>query len=218
MQEEKKPVEQKKNIKTAKAATKKRQKGQPSPKKKKKRISAGVLVSIVFVIAIAGVFAMVYFDIGGTKQSVIEMFSLDIPPDEQIVSAHQMVEEALTKQEELELQIETLDQQLDDWEDREDELIDKQEDLADKEQELAELEETISGDDSETEGEDDVLTATVKIFEEMDTAKAAEAIVGMETIQERVTLLINMTSDKAALILDQMDSELATKILSEMIN
>ncbi|MDD5018489.1 MAG: hypothetical protein PHO15_10350, partial [Eubacteriales bacterium] len=68
------------------------------------------------------------------------------------------------------------------------------------------------------QNEQEVVAATVLIFEQMDTANAAEAISGLETVDEMVALLVNMSSDTAAAILDEMDSELATEILSEMIN
>ncbi len=219
MQEENKKTEKKKKILTAKSASEKRPKEKPSKmKKKKKRISSGVLASIVFIIVIAGVFAMVYFNIGESKQAVIELFALDIAPDVRIVSANEMLEEALTKQEELELEIEALESQIDVWEEKDDELEDIKKDLAKKEKELSELEVSLTGTGEDGEVKDSNLMATVEIFEEMDTVKAAEAIGGMKTVQEKVLVLVNMQSDNAASILDQMDKETATAILSEMIN
>ena len=51
----------------------------------------------------------------------------------------------------------------------------------------------------------------------MDEKSAAKAIAGMDSVNDMVKILASMPSEKAALVMEKMDSDLASEILSQML-
>ena len=179
-------------------------------KKTKKSTPIGTVISIILVIAIVAVLAMVYFDIAGLKQKAVSLLKIDVPTDAQLATANEQLLEAETK--------------LGEIEQREIELEQKSDELASFEQELLSTEQQLNGQIAQQENakkleqeREEALAVSAGIFELMDVRSAANAISKLETVEEMASLLMNMTSEKAAQILDMMDSKLASEILSEMI-
>lgn len=180
-------------------------------KKTQKSMSMGAVFSIIFIVAVIGFFIMVYFDIGGMKQTVVTLLELDVPTDEQIATADE--------------QLALADQEWTAIEQKQRELDKKLGELGDLEQELLAKEQTLNNkmeeQDSEQQqalAEQEVLTSAAQIFEQMTSENAADAISGLETVEEMARLLMHMTSEKAAEIMEEMDSDLTSEITSKMIN
>lgn len=185
------------------------------PKKKKKKISGGAVFSIILIIGIVGVLAMVYLNIGGLKETVGSMLGFDLPTAEQLAVADEATAAAQEKQdmaEEQEQQLSSLTREL---AKKEQELTAKEQALSERETALEGKEELIDQGEKTAEQEKTDLEATVLIFEQMEAAKAAEAISGMDTEADMARVLINMTSERAAAIVNEMDPALVTKIFQQ---
>jgi Mg/Co/Ni transporter MgtE len=61
------------------------------------------------------------------------------------------------------------------------------------------------------------LAAAAEIFAQMDKESAAEAIANMTEVTDMVKILTHMPSEQAAVSMEEMDSDVVTEILSEMM-
>lgn len=187
---------------------------QAKAQKKKKKISAGALISIVLIIAIAGVFAAVYFDIGGAKQIAASLLKLEATASADGTGGTDNTAE----QSQLDKREETLKQKEQELSKKEDELKTKEDELNTKDQDLTQRETTVKDAEKKVgEEQDKYYTSVSQIYEKMDVKKAAKAISGLTSPQEMAKVLLYMTKDQAGKVLDQINSALATQILSEMM-
>jgi len=180
---------------------------------KKKKISAGALISIVLVVLIAGACAAVYFDIGGAKQIVASLLELDTPAAAAEGGADLSAEQAkLDKREKtLDKKEEELHQKELDLKKLEEDLNAKEQDLNKRESEVKDVEEKVG------EQQKQYYTSVAQIYEKMDVKKAAKAISGLTSPQEMAQVLLYMSSERAGKVLDEINSAVATEILSEMM-
>ena len=176
----------------------------------KKNMPMGTVVCIVVIIAVIGFFVMVYFNIGGLKNTAAELLALDVPAAADAALAEQQIQQAQDERAAIEQKERELNK-------KEDALADLDEELAAKEEAINAAIEQHASEEAQAKAEQEELLAAALIFEQMDAGNAAEAISGLETAQEMAQLLMNMASEKAAEILDEMDSELASEIASAMM-
>jgi flagellar motility protein MotE (MotC chaperone) len=187
-------------------------KGSKAPKKKKK-LSGGMILSIFLIVLILGFGAVVYFNVGGMKQTVAGFLKLSAPVNptaEQIKEADEKLKAVETAQAALDKA--TAEQKKKDTElnKREKAVTERETASATKEAELDSLKKTLDGELADQQ-------ATVAMFERMDAVKAAKAIGSMKNTDDIVRLLSAMASDKAAAILDNMDQKVATKVATAMM-
>jgi flagellar motility protein MotE (MotC chaperone) len=98
------------------------------------------------------------------------------------------------------------------------ELISREKAIAEKENQAEEKQKQLDMLQQKLQGQQTDYNNLVARFENMAPAKAAPAIAGMKSISDMVRLLSGMKSEKAALILENMDQKIATKILAEGLN
>jgi flagellar motility protein MotE (MotC chaperone) len=181
--------------------------------KKKKKISAGTLFSIVLIVLIAGACAAVYFDIGGTKQIVASVLELNTPASATEDGTDKSAAQAQLDQREAALgkKEEELHQKEVDLKAKEDELSTKEQDLTQRESAVKEIETQVD------EQQKQYYTSVAQIYEKMDVKKAAKAVSGLASTQEMAQVLLYMSSEQAGKVLDEINSAVATEILSEMM-
>lgn len=207
MQEEK-HTDTKKNVNSLQTGLKQTPK---QPIKKKKKISGAAIFSIFLVVVIIGLFAAIYLDLGGAKQMAVSLLKLEPAPAATDAAGGMTQAELEQRSGELDKRDTGLDARQDALDTKEDELSTKEQDLKQRETAVTEAEGRVS------EQRKIFLVSAAKIYESMDVKKAAKAIGGMDTAQEMAEILLYMDNIKAAAILDQLSSALATEILSEMM-
>lgn len=185
--------------------------------KVKKKINIAAVICILLVLGIAGFGAAVYFDIGGLKQTIVLALHLDKPTAAQLAEVDAQKKELEVQKQEFSKvsaeQKKTESEQkktASEFEKREKEIAGKEAAAKTKEEELAALETQLNTKQME-------LKAMVAMFEKMDSAKAAQVIGGMKSVNDMATVLAGMASDKAGAILNNMDPKIATKVLSAVI-
>jgi len=187
-----------------------------SDPKTKKKMSGGAMMAIVLVVAIIGLSAVVYFDLGGAKQMVASTLGLttvkqaDAEAAKLAAAAQADLE---TEQTKIKSSQESLSQKEEELDARERELNAREQALSEQEAALAE---TVGTADQQAQ-RDEQLDAAAEIFAQMDAASAAKAIAGMDSVADMAQILMRMPSEKAALIMENMKSSLVTQILSEMV-
>jgi len=177
---------------------------QPAAKKKGK-LSGGALLSIVLLVLVIGVCAAVYLNLAGAKDMVADVLGLTT-----IESASEIRAEA---QAEIETQTAEIASEKSALKEREKALDAREKDLSEREAALSDLEAAATEEEQAAKE----LKAAAEIFAKMDAASAAKAIAGMKSVDEMVKILANMPSEQAALVMDEMDSKLASSILSAMM-
>lgn len=187
-------------------------------KPKKKKMSGGAIFSIFLIILLTGFAAMTYFDLGGVKATVATALNLDDPTSDQVAAAEAKIKQIQEKQDELNLQQGNLVNRQQELEKKGKELEGREQALADKEKALIEREAAVIQSEKTAEQVAAELKATVEIFEQMDAKAAAKTIGSLESTDYMAALLLAMKSDKAAGILNQMNSKLSTEILSAMMS
>lgn len=178
-------------------------------KRKKKKVSFGGIFSIFLLIVIAGVVGVIYFDLFGSRQILVDVLELGKPTQVQLDELNAKISELATKEEEYNSTIFNLNKREKEVTDKEKELDAKEKELENKESELNTLKNSV------VSGKNDLKTMA-KMFELMDAKKAAKAIGDMEKVEDIIVLLANMDSEKSALILDNIDTKMATKIMDEV--
>ena len=173
--------------------------------KKKRKLSGGALLSIVLVVLVLGVCAAVYLNIAGAKDALAGALGLTT-----IESASAQRAEAQAGIDEQAAEIASEKSALKDWEKA---LEAREKDLTERESAVGGLEDTVA---QQEQAEAELQTAA-QIFAQMDAESAAKAIAGTKSVDEMVKILTNMPSEKAALVMDEMDSSVASDILSEMM-
>lgn len=182
------------------------------PKRKKQRfISFGAILSIILILAVIGFFLAVYFDVGGLRKTAVTMLNLSAPTNAQLDAVNQQINDA--KKELKSVQDETKDLKA-----KDEELGKKEQQLASREQAIIIKEQEIENTKQQEKETEDTIKAASVIFEQMDAKNAAKAISELETPQEMAELLVHMESEKAAAIMDEMDTKLASEIASEMMS
>lgn len=178
-------------------------------KRKKKKVSFGGIFSIFLLIVIAGVVGVLYFNLFGARQILADVLELGKPTQAQLDEVNAKISELETKEEEYNSTIFNLNKREKEVTDKEKELDAKEKDLEKKETELTILKNSVQT------GQKDI-NSMAKMFELMDAKKAAKALSDMEKVEDIIVLLANMDSEKSALILNNMDSKMATKIMDEV--
>lgn len=179
--------------------------GTPPAAKQKGKLSGGALLSIVLVVLVLGVCAAVYLNIAGAKDALAGALGLTT-----IESASAQRAEAQAGIDEQAAEIAGEKSAL---KEREKTLDAREKDLSDREAAIGGLE----GTASEQEQAARELKAAAEIFAKMDATSAAKAIAGMKSVDEMVKILSNMPSEQAALVMNEMESKLASDILSAMM-
>lgn len=182
------------------------------PKRKKQSfMSFGAVLSIILILAVIGFFLAVYFDVGGLKNTAVSMLNLSAPTNAQLDAVNQQL---IAAKEELQ----TVQDETKDLKAKEEELDKKEQQLIARDQALDKKAQDIEDSKVQEKDAEDTIKAASVIFEQMDAKNAAEAISELETPQEMAELLTHMASDKAAAIMDEMDTKLASEIASEMMS
>ncbi|MHB1313887.1 MAG: MotE family protein [Christensenellales bacterium] len=179
-------------------------------KKNKKKLRAGSIFCTVLILVSAGVIAMVYFDLGGFKDLAVSALNLDIPSNAQIAESESGRQEMETKQAQI-------NQALAEQAKTVQELERKQIYLAQQEQLLAARQAELDKQEQAFKAKQSSMEAMVSIIEQMDPAVAAKTLEKMKNISDMVRLLTNMSSEKAALILNNISLSVAAQIASHMV-
>lgn len=173
-------------------------------KKKSKRKFPGTLLLLLAFVLIAGAFvSMVYFDVAGFKGKVVSALKLDAAVMAEVDKQQAQALELEQKQNDLNTRSAELDKLATTLQKREDAV-------AQKEATLKEAEQAVESSSAD-------IAELAALLENMDAAKAAAAIGGMTQISDIARLLTKMDSAKAALILGNLDTALATEILTQMM-
>lgn len=186
---------------------------------RKGKSSAGAIACVVLVVLVLAGAALIYFNVGGIGEIVVEVLSINLPQDE-TENEGPTVEELLKIENDLKKFEETLEK-------RKERLDKKDNELSVQGKELLDRERTISERIAAFEEESDAvyalaeeqasLKAAAQIFEQMDAEKAAEVLSKQRNMAYIADLLKAMADEKAALILDNMDATLANRVLTEMM-
>lgn len=183
---------------------------------KPKKLSGGAMLSIVLMFAIIAACAAVYFNLGGARQALVSALGMTTVE----AAAEKSLQTEAAAQAELDEQAEEMEREQSELQEKKDELDARENELNHREQELAAREtavsETEAGAAQEEQAETE-LAAAAQIFAQMEPKSAAKAIAGMETTEDMVKILMSMSSDHAALIMEEMDSGLVSEILSAML-
>jgi flagellar motility protein MotE (MotC chaperone) len=202
-------IQEKRNINPVKSNVIKQTQKAPA-KKQRRKISGSAILCIILLLVITGSAGAVYFDIAGAKQMVVSILK---------INASAPTAES-TAQTDMEAQTAALEQKAKDLSVREQNLKTKEDELGTKEQGIAGREKAVTDVEAQLNSDkqqQSYIQTSAKIFEQMDAAKAAKAIGGMKTTGEMAQILLHMSTEKAALVMNQMSSSLATKILSAMM-
>lgn len=195
-------------------------KPEAKPASRKSGKSSGGAVARVFLVVLILAGAMlVYFNIGGSAEAVIAVLKSNLPADEQTYEGP-TIEELEKKQAELIKFEQTLEKRKTNIDRKEDEVSLLEQNLREREKTLAQQLEAFE-EESKTvyalaEAQANIKS-TAQIYEKMDVQKAADAISKLKPVSLIAELLKAMDEAKAALILDKMDTKLATSVLSEMM-
>lgn len=200
----------------------------PSDKaaKPKSKVSAGGVVAVFLIVIMISATAVVYFNLGGIRQQLADALQTQQAETDGETAAMD-AEQIEQRQSELDAQAAQLAEQTaalksktEKLKERETALEDNETALAEKETALTAREEAVTSKESsiqEAQQAQDDMAATAKIFEAMDPIVAATAISGLNTVDDMVSVLMMIPSDKAAAILGNMEVKLATRVLSEMM-
>jgi flagellar motility protein MotE (MotC chaperone) len=155
----------------------------------------------------------VYFDLSGAKGILVSLLKLETVTTEEGKTTGTSTDQTKLDQREetLNKKQEELNKKEDELKTKEDELKTKEQDITDRENKVKDAEKTV--DDQQKE----YFTSVAQIYEKMDVKKAAKAISGLKSTQEMVQVLLYMTKEQAGKVLDQINSTVATQILSEMM-
>lgn len=174
------------------------------PAKKKKRISKGIILFIVFLVLVIAAVALVYFDVGGSKQMAATFLHLNNPTSAQLKEI-QDAQAALDKQKAdmaaVDKKQKTTASELDK---READTTAKENAQKIKQEELDALAAKLSGQQGD-------LQALAAKYENMDPIKAA-AILDKMKVADIAKLLGVIKADKGALILNNMTPDVAKKV------
>ncbi len=200
----------------------------PSEKaaKPKSKVSAGGMIAVFLIVVMIAGAAVVYFNLGGIRQQLADALQTEqaqtkgetASMDEAQIEQRQSELDALAVQ--LDEQAAALKSKTDKLKEREQLIEDNEKALAARETELVAREDAVTSAENslqEAQQEQDDMAATAKIFEAMDPVVAATAISGLNTVDDIVSVLLMIPSDKAADILGNMEVKLATRVLSEMM-
>lgn len=190
----------------------------PTTKKPNKKISGAAIFSIVLLVLVVGLVVLVYLDVGGLKLMAVDMLELDEPTNEQIAAAEAKMTEAEQKikdAEQKEKETSSFKRELDK---REKELTAREETVTANEKILSDREAALNNLEKTQEQQKQDLAAAILILERMDADKAAAAISALGSKDVMVATLLGMASDKAALVLAEMETDLAAEIFSEMMS
>lgn len=185
---------------------------QPKPAavpKPKKGGAAGLVVGLLLVIVVAALFAGVYFDIGGVKTTFASVLNMET------LSAREIAEIASLR-EALQKDLDKYEKDVSDVKKREREIEQREKDAAETEAKLAALALELESLQLFLDGKQFDFSKTVGIIESMTEKNAAAALSGLSSPAEVAMILISMSNDSAAAILDEMDQAFATRVIAVM--
>ena len=164
--------------------------------KPKKRIGAGLAISLFLFASMIVFFSLVYFNVAGLKQKVAGLLEISVPADNQNGNEWQTLEEERA----------ALDQ-------RQVALDKKDKELSDLEDELYGIEQVLNQkiDEQETalaqmQSQEDALVATALIIEQMDANNAAEAVSRLKTVDEMANFVIEDVDRKSSADYEQHEA------------
>lgn len=181
---------------------------------KRKGLSFAGVLCILLVVVMAVVFSFTYFNIAGFKGLAVNVLGLTEQAD---IQANAILKEAEKQHKAGQQELDTAEREL---LAKEKEIKQREKDIAAKEDALLAREADLSAQQEQQQQLADrqqELTAMVQTLEGMDAKKAAEVISGLTSVSDIATILSKMDSPKAAAILNNMNSELSTKVLAEII-
>lgn len=227
-QEEQEPAKKKKAPKPPKPPKQKvvkppkpvAKKPSPAASGSKGKKSGGAVACVFLVVLVIAGAMIVYFNVGGSAEAVIGILESNLPEEETIYEGLS-IQELENKENELIKFEQTLEK-------RKKNIDRKEEGVLSLEKELGEREKTLSGQLAAFEQESSEvyaiakaqtdIKATAQIYEKMDAQKAAEAMSRLKPVSRIAHLLKAMDSQKAALILERIDSKLAASISMAMLD
>ena len=188
------------------------------PQKPKKKISGGLVVALFFLILIAGAVGVVYFDLGGFKDVAVTALKLNEPTSAQL-EKEAAREKAFADKENALLAVEEEQKATaKELKAREKAVTAAEADLAERDAALTQMETELNKLSESLNAEQLDLDAAVQMFSNMDAKRAAKALSGIDEPADIALLLLHMDSVKSALILNNMRSSLATKVMTEIVN
>lgn len=179
-------------------------------KPKKKKITFGGVMAVFLFLVIVAAGVILYMDLFGSNALLAGLLGWDKPTEEQLqeLSTRQAEVEALESgSNTTALELDQLDKALDQ---READIARKEDELANKEANLEERERVLS--DREYH-----ISEAAGMYKAMDPEKAAAALGGMEYVSDITGILVSMEYEDAAAILDEMETEIATKVAEELM-
>ncbi|MDL2220238.1 hypothetical protein LJC55_01075 [Eubacteriales bacterium OttesenSCG-928-N14] len=211
---EKKPKEPKqpkaKKEKPPKEPKPKKEKKPKEPKAEKEKSggggAAGFIFAFLIILAVGAVFALTYFNVFDMKAKAAGILGLDT-----------YIQDAVEQKEnELQIELDLVKAKEKELSSLEKELNNQKKNLDSKEEELKTLQDELGKLQAELEGSKADLEATVATFEQMD-AKAAAEILSKLKLADIVKVMNKLTPQKSAAILNEMDRNLASKIVAAMV-
>ncbi len=181
--------------------------GRPAPlpaKKKKKRISKGAILFIVLLVLVIAAVALVYFDVGGSKQMAATFLNLNNASTaqlKQIQDAQALLDKQKADMAALDKKQKTTAGELGK---REQAVAGTENAQKLKQEELDALAAKLSGQQAD-------LKALAEKYENMDPVKAA-AVLDKMKVADIAKLIAVIKADKGALILNNMKADVAKKV------
>ncbi len=194
--------------KASKAASPPREKKPSSPLMITLRTTA--LVSLLYILIIAGGAAALYFDLGGIREPVNRFFNMGDLAIEAQKSVLKDREDALALREK------TLAGEKEASAALQAELLDLEKALDKRDKSLAESQQSVEELNTQLIGELENLEAAALIYERMDPATAAEVLIGIENNNFAVRVLKRMKPASAAKVLENMSTEDAVTLMALM--
>lgn len=189
----------------------------PQGKRQKKKASGALIAGLLLTLLFAAAVGMVYFDIAGFKDATVTALHLSNPTKTQLEALDAREQSFTQREEAIAAEEDAQKVAAKELKAREKAVSDKERALTDQEAAQTQKQAELDALAASLDAKQIELTGAVAMFSNMDSERAAKALSGIKNPADIALLLLHMDSEKSAEILNNMQSSLATKVLSEII-
>lgn len=189
----------------------------PQGKRKKKKAPGALIVGILLTLLFAAAVGMIYFDLAGFKDAAVTALHLGDPTKTQLEALDARKQSFTEREDAIAAEEDAQKAATKELKAREKAVADKENALAEQEAAQTQKQADLDALAATLDAKQIELNSAVAMFSNMDSQKAAKALSGVKSPADIALLLLYMDSEKSAEILNNMQSSLATKVMSEII-
>ncbi len=189
----------------------------PQGKRQKKKASGALIAGLLLTLLFAAAVGMVYFDLAGFKDATVTALHLSDPTKTQLEALDAREQSFAAREEAIAAEEDAQKAAAKELKTREKTVADKENALAEQEAAQTQKQAELDALAASLDAKQIELTTAIAMFSNMDSERAAKAFSGIKNPADIALLLLHMDSEKSAEILNNMQSSLATKVMSEII-